>query len=702
MNYAQVVIYNGLSTSYGSMLLNLWRDATRLEEQGIGYVRQGKTLLYGLASHESLVRLLRQRQGLENYQKEKLADWLHSFGPEAEKHHTLLITACCPWVEPLELLRQELRTLPGLQRARFRVLLHFSPQEAVLEQRLRLAGSRQGLEFWKNEWLQSDVVNIADMVTRLQAAYGKPNVSVCVGDDDPAESPADVDTGHFLYAMLRCPPPPHFIPWSSLLTLHSREARHIQCLYSQLGNAWPAEVNFTTLLDGLCRTESALGESGLLDFRTMASPEELRSLKECCAAGKAQLADMYPAMEKLLSLPPDKDTAPSLWEPYQGLRPNLVAAIAELLPPATATGLREVLQLDDPAPGSQARILLDGLEKHILFAPLRPASSPLSGSFSPAPVPAPENKVSVLMQTYNQEAYVAEALESILAQKTKFGVEIIVVDDASTDGTRGIVDSYARRYGNIRPFFLPVRSNAGQNTLTMFRHVRTPYVALCDGDDYFTDPEKLQIQVEYLDANPACALCFHPVRVTWEDGSPEYTYPDFTEITYGKRDRYSLTELFRANFIQTNSVMYRWRFGTGIPAWFDPMLVPGDWYWHLLHAELGYIGCIDRVMSVYRRHSSSLFWRPREASTVEHRLRFGIQELRLYQKLEEHFKKRGQKALRILVRGVFADLVKYSMETNNSAPLNKAVRYFPEFARDFLGRMKMLKHTEEKERGEEK
>ncbi len=685
MSCEQVIIYNSLSTAYGTTLLHLQQNIGRLKAAGVGYARAGRAPQYGLLSHEPLVRQLRRVDQLEHYARERLADWLSGFNDEAESCQTLLLALCCPWAEPLERLRAELRVLPALRRARFRLLLHISPQEAMLEQRLRLAGNQTARDFWKNEWLNSDVTDLGEMAERLRKAYGRPNISILAGDANPAVSPCATDAEQLLHAMLRVPPPPPAAPLRCRLLLRSREARSLQCLYGQLNNVWPREVNFSLLLTALEKAEANLAGSDVLDFRPMTSPDDARALRARCAPGNARLAEQWPTAEALAALStddrPGQDAVPepdaSAWQPYQGLRQDTAAALLEQLPDALLDGLRAAFEISRSILSDEQRVVLAALEARRSGTRLRPAS------------PA-EAKVAVLVQTYNQEAYVAEALDSILAQQTDFAVEIVVVDDASTDGTRDVIDRYARAHGNIRPVFLVRRSRRGENTLALFRHVSAPYVAICDGDDYFTDPAKLQIQADYLDANPDCALCFHPVRLVWEDGGPDCIYPDMGDMARGRQDRYHLEELMAVNFIQTNSVMYRWRFGGGLPAWFDPLLVPGDWYWHLLHAEQGEIGFLDRVMSVYRRHGSSLFWRPRNASSVGHRLKFGLRELRLYQKLGEHFGDTGRNALHALASGVFTDLVYHYLETGDIAPLDKVTRYFPDFAKDYLGKIHIV------------
>ncbi|GHU03908.1 hypothetical protein FACS1894205_1250 [Alphaproteobacteria bacterium] len=219
----------------------------------------------------------------------------------------------------------------------------------------------------------------------------------------------------------------------------------------------------------------------------------------------------------------------------------------------------------------------------------------------------PQPKVSVLTLAYNHAAFIAENIESVIAQKTSFPIQHVIADDASDDGTQDIILKYAAKYPHIVPVLQKKRTYGSGNVQTLFEMARAEYVALCDGDDYFTDSDKLQIQADFLDANPDCALCAHSTRVIYE-GRPdlkESVYPqlpDSEPLFFG-----SFKNLALANFISTSSVMYRWRFRDGLPDWFRPDLMPGDWYWHLLHAEVGGIGIINKVMSVYRKHPGGVY-----------------------------------------------------------------------------------------------
>ena len=117
--------------------------------------------------------------------------------------------------------------------------------------------------------------------------------------------------------------------------------------------------------------------------------------------------------------------------------------------------------------------------------------------------------VSVCMTTYNHEAYLAQAIESVLAQQTSFGVELVLGDDCSTDSTAAICREYAEKYpGRVR--FVTGQRNVGwrANYLRTFEACRGKYVAYCDGDDWWSDPRKLQMQADLLESDPSCGMCY--------------------------------------------------------------------------------------------------------------------------------------------------------------------------------------------------
>lgn len=117
--------------------------------------------------------------------------------------------------------------------------------------------------------------------------------------------------------------------------------------------------------------------------------------------------------------------------------------------------------------------------------------------------------VSVCMTTYNHEAYLRQAVESILAQETSFDVELVLGDDCSADSTAAICREYAAKYpGRVR--FVTGQRNVGwrANYRRTFEACRGKYVAYCDGDDWWSDPRKLQMQADLLESDPSCGMCY--------------------------------------------------------------------------------------------------------------------------------------------------------------------------------------------------
>ncbi len=296
-------------------------------------------------------------------------------------------------------------------------------------------------------------------------------------------------------------------------------------------------------------------------------------------------------------------------------------------------------------------------------------------------------KVSVLTLTYNHADFIEQNIQSVLEQQTDFPIEHIIADDDSDDGTQEIILRYAKRYPHIVPVFQRTRSYGSANTRALFESASSEYVALCDGDDYFTDPCKLQTQADFLDAHQNCALCFHPVEVVYEDGSERSrVYPPLDILPGGVKPFYRLADLLSFNFIQTNSVMYRWRFKDGLPDWFRTDILPGDLYWHILHAELGNIGFIDKKMSVYRRHRDAVYYTA-EINTKVHSGLHGLEKLKAYAAINEHFKGEHFSILKDLMFGVFADSLSQAIETGNNENFFLMLERYPTFAKHFLVRV---------------
>jgi glycosyltransferase involved in cell wall biosynthesis len=213
-------------------------------------------------------------------------------------------------------------------------------------------------------------------------------------------------------------------------------------------------------------------------------------------------------------------------------------------------------------------------------------------------------KVSVAMIAYNHERFVAQSIESVLAQRTDFDFEIVFGEDCSTDGTRAIVERIATAHmDRIRLLLPPKNLGMNRNLAATIEACRGQYIALLEGDDFWIDPEKLQRQAEFLDAHPECAICFTRAKVVDEENQPIDTRSVIREV----KPVYSLEDyLSRVFQPRTCTVMFRRRLFAGFPDWFFRLPV-GDFPLHVLNAERGTFGFLDRFTAAYRIHAGGVW-----------------------------------------------------------------------------------------------
>jgi glycosyltransferase involved in cell wall biosynthesis len=212
--------------------------------------------------------------------------------------------------------------------------------------------------------------------------------------------------------------------------------------------------------------------------------------------------------------------------------------------------------------------------------------------------------VSVLVVTYNHERFVRQALDGALAQRLPQAFEILISEDCSTDGTREIVQGYADSHPDVIRLLLSERNlHSNEVVARGFRVARGRYVALLDGDDYWTSDDKLRTQVALLDARPDLTICFHNVHVVDEQSQSTgrlWNAP-------GQPEESGLHDLLRGNFIATSSVVYRRAAVAEIPSWYDHFFPVTDWPLHVLYAREGQIGYLERTLGAYRQHAGGLF-----------------------------------------------------------------------------------------------
>ena len=216
----------------------------------------------------------------------------------------------------------------------------------------------------------------------------------------------------------------------------------------------------------------------------------------------------------------------------------------------------------------------------------------------------PHPKISVLVITYNQERYVSQALDSALMQKTDTAFEIVVGEDCSTDRTREILLAYREKHPEtIRLLMHPRNLGMNRNFGQALAACRGEYIAILEGDDYWTSPDKLRRQSDFLDNHPQCAACFHNVAVVHDEGETKDRLFHKPGVL---KPFFSLEDILASHFIPTLSVMFRAGLFGELPDWFYEMPM-GDWPLHALNARYGLYGYIDEVMGCYRVHGEGVW-----------------------------------------------------------------------------------------------
>ncbi|HTA27411.1 MAG TPA: glycosyltransferase [Bacteroidia bacterium] len=253
-------------------------------------------------------------------------------------------------------------------------------------------------------------------------------------------------------------------------------------------------------------------------------------------------------------------------------------------------------------------------------------------------------KVSVRLITYNHEQFIAQAIEGVLAQKTDFPVELIIADDFSTDNTLKIAQQYSgipnitvtilnRQKGDT---YWVKRQQLGRlyNNTDSYSKCTGKYIALLDGDDFWIDPRKLQKQVDFLEAHPDFAICFHDINKCWVNDAGETWITDAPNI---KREVSTFENLCEeGSFIQTSSVVIRNGLIKQFPDWYYKAPY-GDWPLYLLLAEHGKIEKLGEIMSSHREHSGGIYKNQFKGGS------FGIHALQLIKTLDTHFKHKYHK-----------------------------------------------------------
>lgn len=280
-----------------------------------------------------------------------------------------------------------------------------------------------------------------------------------------------------------------------------------------------------------------------------------------------------------------------------------------------------------------------------------------------------EIMVSICCIAYNAEKYISQTIESFLMQECDFKYEILIHDDASTDNTATIIKEYEKKYPSIIHGIYQTENQYSKgvriNMVFLYPKAKGKYIALCEGDDFWIDSKKLQMQVDSLENNPCCHMCVHKVKGIYDDLTPvgKY-YPNFSiktgVIPARKFVDYNCTNdyIFQTSsyFMLAKDIM---DYSINTPK-FSMVSATGDLAYMLYFATRGDVYYLNDEMSCYRQGSTSSKCRIEKYTNTE-------------QKIQKHFNKQIEmmREYDIYTNGKFHNLCKRKI---NGYLFDKAIR----------------------------
>ncbi len=226
--------------------------------------------------------------------------------------------------------------------------------------------------------------------------------------------------------------------------------------------------------------------------------------------------------------------------------------------------------------------------------------------------------LSVCLITYNHKEFIRKAIEGVLMQQATFTWNLIIADDFSTDGTRDILMEYRGKYPDKIQLILQEKNvGAAQNWIDLIKTPCSKYIAYFEGDDYWTDPYKLQKQVDFLEANPEYSMTFHKVKI-YNEIEHKFEEDVINDLT--KEDT-NLHDLLKGNYIRTVSAVIRNT--SQLASLIDKIktATPGDWLLFIIIASTRKIKYMNQEMAVYRISYSGVW------STIDNKQRKYHKEL---------------------------------------------------------------------------
>lgn len=252
--------------------------------------------------------------------------------------------------------------------------------------------------------------------------------------------------------------------------------------------------------------------------------------------------------------------------------------------------------------------------------------------------------VSILCIAYNHENYIEEALDSFLIQETNYPFEIIIHDDASTDNTVNKIKAYAKKYPHIIKTILQEENQYSQGKMIdvfLFEKAKGKYYAICEGDDYWIDAKKLQIQVDLMEQNPECDMSFHASerRLNNDIHGKVFANPAKNNKVFSASE-----VILGKGYIPTASLVFRKKVVSNLPSFYHDSPV-GDYPLQILGSVNGGILYINRVMSVYRQGIAGS-WTSRTNNNVSQREKLTQRMIETLDKFDMYLNKKYENEIR--------------------------------------------------------
>ena len=213
--------------------------------------------------------------------------------------------------------------------------------------------------------------------------------------------------------------------------------------------------------------------------------------------------------------------------------------------------------------------------------------------------------VSIICITYNHENFIRQAIDGFLIQNTSFQIEIIIHDDASTDNTQAIVKEYELKYPGLFNNIYQTENQYSKNDLHLWGDITFPlakgkYIAMCEGDDYWTDPNNLQRQIDFLEENESFVMSFHGANLKAQNG--EILKNNYTATEF-RNNNVKLEDIMNVHFIATSSIVFK----RNILANDDLRFIESGDIWLLLLLRIrGEFYYLNEICSVYRIHTGGI------------------------------------------------------------------------------------------------